>query len=352
MRGITLALFFASCFCTDVAWAIDVRATGELGRRASWQVPDAEHVKQDLSSWLESRKVPVGQREQIESVWSSTAASSPDVLERTCRAIASADPRANEMLEFCSRGRVGTRLPDAAWLDSTDTAVFERSNMRLLYGRWLAQHSLYDEAAEQLGRLKPDDVVDPASLLFYQAVVFHQAPEKARAIKALERLLENEGRIPRRFASLARLMQADLAPLKEESLDHISRRMNDVRRRLDLGHAGPKVQKVEDGVIKSLDKLIDELEKQQQAAAAAAAAAAQQNLRPSSPAQQSLPMGGKGEGKVARKDVGNQSGWGELPPKQRQEALQQIGKDFPSHYREVVEQYFRKLATQDETQNR
>ena len=30
----------------------------------------------------------------------------------------------------------------------------------------------------------------------------------------------------------------------------------------------------------------------------------------------------------------------------REEALQQIGKDFPSQYRDVVEQYFRKLAAE------
>ena len=44
------------------------------------------------------------------------------------------------------------------------------------------------------------------------------------------------------------------------------------------------------------------------------------------------------------KRIGTESGWGDLPPRQRQEALQQIGKDLPAHYREVVEEYFRKLA--------
>ena len=58
-------------------------------------------------------------------------------------------------------------------------------------------------------------------------------------------------------------------------------------------------------------------------------------------------MGGRGPGEVDRKPIGAKSGWGDLPPKQRQEALQQIGKDFPSHYREVIEQYFRKLAGEE-----
>ena len=51
---------------------------------------------------------------------------------------------------------------------------------------------------------------------------------------------------------------------------------------------------------------------------------------------------------MTKKNVGNQSGWGDLPPKRREEAMQQIGKDFPSHYRDMVEQYFRKLATESD----
>ena len=30
--------------------------------------------------------------------------------------------------------------------------------------------------------------------------------------------------------------------------------------------------------------------------------------------------------------------------KQREEALQRIGDDFPAHYREVIEEYFKRLA--------
>jgi hypothetical protein len=55
-------------------------------------------------------------------------------------------------------------------------------------------------------------------------------------------------------------------------------------------------------------------------------------------------LGGSGPGETNRRKLGSGDGWGELPPKERQEAMQQIGKDFPAHYRDVVEQFFRKLA--------
>jgi hypothetical protein len=49
---------------------------------------------------------------------------------------------------------------------------------------------------------------------------------------------------------------------------------------------------------------------------------------------------------VDQRDIGHKSGWGDLPPRERERALQQIGRDFPAHYRELIEQYFRELAAE------
>ena len=87
------------------------------------------------------------------------------------------------------------------------------------------------------------------------------------------------------------------------------------------------------------------------AAAAAGGGTGKGSMRPLAPAPDSAPIGGKGPGDVVKKPIGNQSGWGDLPPHQRQEALQQIGKDFPAHYRDVIEQYFRKLASESSENN-
>jgi hypothetical protein len=140
---------------------------------------------------------------------------------------------------------------------------------------------------------------------------------------------------------MAELMEADLKPLKTDSLDEVARLMADIRRRLDLARAGKTVRKQEDDVVAKLDKMIEELEKQRQQQQQQGAAG---GSNPSQPMPDSMPGGGSGPGNVDPKKVGSRSGWGDLPPKERQEALQQVGKDFPSHYREVIEEYFRKLA--------
>jgi hypothetical protein len=177
-------------------------------------------------------------------------------------------------------------------------------------------------------------------------VVYHGLLDKEEGLTVLNRLLDGAEHSPRRYVAVARLMREDLGGVEPETLDHIARRMRDVHRRLDLGRAGEKVRDLEDGVIESLDKLIKKLEEQQQAAGGGAGAGGSQS---SSPSPDSRILGGKGPGETDRKNIGNESGWGSLPPKDREEALQQIGRDFPSHYRDVIEEYFRRKAAAEES---
>jgi hypothetical protein len=168
-------------------------------------------------------------------------------------------------------------------------------------------------------------------------------------------------------------MQSDLSDIEDESLDHISRRMNDVTRRLDLGHAGKQVRTVEDGIVASLDKLIKDMQdranqmqqmqmRQQQQRQRQGQqdrdrdqngrerrmARDPEDIRSLNPADVSRAAHAHGPGEVQSKNIGEKSGWGDLPPKEREEAMQQISKEFPSHYRDIIQQYFRKLASEEE----
>jgi hypothetical protein len=325
-----------------------VAASGEFSGEASWQAPAAPKVRDQLNAWLADKPLDDAKQKAIDQIWAGADESldGDELLDRLVASFAVADPQAEQLLTLCAAPKQSPLLPEFTWLADQKTPAFERDNLKLYFSRWLVRNRLFDEALGHLETLEPPQVVDPAGLLFYQAIAYQRMLKTQPGLEAVNRLLEKPDTIPRRYASLAKLLQADLTQLKNDSLDHISRRMDDIERRLDLGRPGPKTREVEDGVIKSLDKLIKDME--DAAAKAAAAAAAQGNLRPSSPAKDSNLMPGKGEGKVANRDIGNQSGWGDLPPKQRDEALQQIGKDFPAHYRDMIEQYFRKLATEEE----
>ena len=325
-----------ACLLAVVAMVSEGWAMEKSGGTARWQPPSPEELRKEVLAWLDQCKASAVVRRSVEALWpgEGKAADAPDRLDRLAETFALADPRAEKLLQLCSKPHAEKVLPRQDWLTDKQTPPLVALNLRLFYGRWLARELLFDEAMEQLSGVEPTQVADPATLLY-----------REEGLRTIERLLDGGGPSPRRYTVVAQLMRADLQDLQEDTLDHIARRMDDIHRRLDLGRTGPKVRKQEDGVVKSLDKLIKKLEdqeKQQQQAAAGA------NLTPLKPAEESRIGEGKGPGEVTRRNIGQKSGWGNLPPKEREEAMQQIGREFPSHYREVVEQYFRRLANEPE----
>ncbi len=316
-----------------------------LGNHAPWQPVAGETAKAQALAWLSAMKADPAAWAKAEAIWADlpSPTSEDDLLARLSHTFAVADPRASKLVAMCSRPRSQFAVAKEAWLRDPATPPLLGKNLRLYYARWLVQESLFDEAQEQLEGLSAGEVVAPAALLFCQSVVHHAFLNKESGLKSIGELLRGAAASPRRYVAIARLMQDDLNDLEDDTLDHIARRMDDIRRRLELGRAGKKVREVEDGVIKSLDKLIKKLEDQQQQQQSAGA----QNMRPSNPAQESRIAEGKGPGEVTKRNIGSESGWGDLPPKEREEAMQQVGRDFPSHYRDAIEQYFRRLAAED-----
>jgi hypothetical protein len=319
--------------------------SGPIQKMPVWQPPKVQDVKAQTLAWIEHSGADAATRARAASLWAAVGeqATGLDLLDLFAQTCAMIDPRAAKLVELCSTPRMLTALPSQAWLLESKTPPLVANNLRLYYGRWLVHTFWFDEAIEQLGGLKPSDVVAPAELLFYQSVAYHRTLNKEEGLKSLAQLLDGAAACPRRYLAVGYLMQTDLMALEPDTLDHVARRMEDIERRLDMGHAGPKVRKVENGVIDSIDKLIKKLEDQQKQQANNQS----NSLQSSKPAKDSTPMGGRGPGEVTKKNIGNRSGWGDLPPKEREEALQSIGRDFPSHYRDIVEQYFRRLATEE-----
>ena len=343
-------VLLATLRATSGLCAADPAATpaDALGRSATWAPPAADAVRDSLRAWFGERNADPAKREHFEAIWTAPGG---ELLDHVAASLALGDDEARAVVEACSRPAHDGKAPTFAVLNDATRPQIVRNNLRLLVGRWLIHEQLPDEGHECLAGLAPDDVVDPAALLFYQAVADQRLLNKEPALETIARLLERDRQLPRRYSSVARLMQADLAKLDEDSLDHIARRMDDIRRRLDLGKASAKTRAVQDGVIESLDKLIEEMQRQQQQQDQQQAGNSRGNGQPtpSQPAPDSVPLAGRGPGEVTKKNIGKQSGWGNLSPKQRDEVLQQIGQDFPAHYRDIIEQYFRELAGGEDT---
>lgn len=339
----------------------NVPAVGDrdLERPPSWSIPSYDDVRGRMLGWLDSRAAagttPAADIEAVRQTWPEQppADDATDLLDHVMDSLSRCDPRCAALQRsMAERGAVADQdQPDAGWLADDATDAFERDAVRLWLGRERVRRDRFDEGLALLADLDPATAIDPAALLFHRAACQHWLLEADVAVETLDRLLERSGEIPVRYERVARLLRADIATLEDESLDHIARRMRDITRRLDLGRAGPKTLAVQDGVIDSLDKMIKQIEQQrqqQQQSQASSGAGGGNGGGSGTPMDDSRIAGGKGAGEVTKREIGDSDGWGKLPPHKREEALQQIGREFPTHYREAIEQYFKRLASGEE----
>ncbi|UUO08971.1 hypothetical protein M4951_11775 [Blastopirellula sp. J2-11] len=332
-----------------------VGAADALQKQADWRNPEYPEIRQKLIDWLTESDAPEAQMTAVSQLWPEEAPSdTPAELGiRLLETAAIIDADARELAVTTLGASVQAELPQFPWLadESKPFPKWMRDNLRFQYGRWLAEQRMLDEAYLQLKEAPVAEVADPAALLFHRAVCEHYLLKKEDCVATLGTLLSNQEQIAPRYLTVAKLMLADIQPLETDSLDEIARLMRDVERRLDLGRAGKKVRTQEEDVVAKLDKMIEDLEKQMQQQQQQSQGGQQggNNTQPSSPLNDTMPAGGSGPGNVDPKKMNPGDNWGNLPPKERQEALQHISNEFPSHYRRVIEEYFRKLAREEDT---
>jgi hypothetical protein len=338
---------FSILFVAAIVFSSVANAQDELEKRATWAIPTTAEVKARLDDYLAMKKLDETARLKIEALWPDDAQplDGSELLDRLTDSLAVVEPQALEIVIACRHDSPLLIAPQFSGLSDQTLPALVRDNLRLLVGHWLAQRDLVDESLEVLKDIGPENVADPATLLFYQAMGQYRLLKKDECLAAVAKLLERESELPRRYVALARLMEADIKPLKTDSLDEIARLMGDIRRRLALSRAGKVVRDEEDAVIKKLEKMIEELEKQRQMQQQKKQQAGNRGGRqPNNPLQDSQRAELKGPGEVDPKSLGKRDGWGNLPPKERQEVLQQIGRELPAHFRETIEEYFKRLA--------
>lgn len=337
------ALLFMVC-SLQLQFVLPLHAD-DLRKSASWEWPDAAIYEAQFLSYLDQHQANEAARKQVTQFWSDTSEEirGPQLLARLLETAGLIEPRIDELTKQLNDPLFQPIHPrDIDWLTS-DVPGWMQDTIRLACGRAFAQRRMYDEALETLSGLETIQVCDPASLIFYRATCQHHLLKAKECLASVELLLEREDELPVRFVQLANLMQADIENLEENSLDEVSRLMRDVERRLDLGRAGTRVRDEEKEIVDKLDKMIERIEEQIQQ---------QQQLSPGSqqqpsqlkPMDDSRAAGGSGPGDVDQKDNGKRASWGNLPPAQRQESLQRLTEELPSHYRDVIEGYFRQLA--------
>ncbi len=93
-----------------------------------------------------------------------------------------------------------------------------------------------------------------------------------------------------------------------------------------------------------LRKLKAKREQQQQGGGGGEGSGPNNTNQSNAPANDSTLKGATAPGEIDPKQFKKQGGWGSLPPKEEARAKNLVNQQFPAHYRQAVEQYFKKLA--------
>jgi hypothetical protein len=313
--------------------------------------PDA--ARSQALDWLKGAgRADANCMNTFDSVWQ---AEDKTVLERVGETLALGDPDAAQLLRDAadSSSPAPTEVP--ALLKDTKRPQFFRANLALAYARALAKRRVHEEALDALKAVKPEQVVEPATYLFYRAVSEHALQKKEDANRTITRLLDDAVDPPERYKLVATLMHLDMQSWKDKDLGWIARKMDNIERRLELARGGPQTQKMQKEVVARLDELIKQVENQAKGSSQANGGACpnggnQQRGNmpggiPNSPQKDSYGGKNAGEGNVDPKKLDAiAKQWGKLPDKERAKAMQELIRDMPPDYRELIENYFRKLA--------
>jgi hypothetical protein len=209
--------------------------------------------------------------------------------------------------------------PENADLERVESHSYFAPEMVFLRGFCLLSDLRHDAAAEMLLFFK-DRYPDASQRLI---------------VSAEQMLREIETHQPGRIAEVADLMTF-------------------AGRRLNHGDTGEKVRTRQERIIEILDKLIKEAEDQEQSSSSSSSSSGgggsgsgrSGGNSPNSPMQDSvLPGGSAQEGPLQNRPRANPGEmWGAMPPAERERVLQALRDNFPSRYRQLVEQYYEHLA--------
>lgn len=316
--------------------------------------PRTDVVQSRMRDWLHARNVTDAVKlAEIGELWKSTNGTSlpaDALLERVMQSFAAVHQPTAEFLPQLTLPGMSLTVPDARpLLNEKDLGPFYQSNFRVYFAKYLVHREMFEEAIETLAGVTLSETVDPSAFLFYKATCQKALGQKDDGLATLDQLLKRTEGVPARYHSVATLMQYDLGALEEKSLDDVSNKMSDVKRRLTLARAGQKTQKVEKEIVDILDEMIKNMEDQANGGGAGQGKGktGSKGNQSSNAAQDSRVKGSTAPGEVDKKKMKAGATWGNLDEKERAKVKNLISRDFPAHYRQTIEEYFKKLATRD-----
>lgn len=174
--------------------------------------------------------------------------------------------------------------------------------------------------------------------------------EYEQAYATFEDFLKNHPRAPDRLRTTAMQILTELKRRAPGRLGDVRDLLRYARRRIGHGVTDDDVLNRQEEAIELLDALIEEAEDQENSGGDGGSGEGKGGGKsggknPGGGANRSaLPSGSGDVGELRRTRAKPGEMWGKMPPKEREQVLQTLQKQFPSQYRELLEQYYKQLA--------
>jgi hypothetical protein len=282
------------------------------------------------------------------------------VLDRTADSLALGSTEAADILAHVRKiDNVAPSETPSLLKDAKQDAFF-RTNIVLAFAKAAASKKVYEEALEALNSVNtPEAAVDPSAFYFFKAVCEHATMRKEAATGSIVKLLDDVIDAPDRYKMVATLMFFEMQNWSADpkDLSNITRLMDNSGRRLELARGGEKTQDIQKKIVFRLDELIKQLENQNKPGQGQCNGGNCPNggkpgngppggntTQPSSPAGDSVIMGGSGPGKIDEKQLRQiAETWGSLPPDKRAKIEAELTRDLPAKYELMIKEYFNSL---------
>jgi hypothetical protein len=282
------------------------------------------------------------------------------VLDRTADSLALSSTEAAEILAHVRKLENVAPAEAPALLKDSKQDAFFRTNLALAFAKAAASKKVYEEALDALNSVStPEVAVDPSAYYFFKAVCEHATMRKDAATGSIVKLLDDVVDAPDRYKMVATLMFFEMQNWSADpkDLSNITRLMDNSGRRLELARGGEKTQDIQKKIVFRLDELIKQLENQNKPGSGQANGGncppggqpgngppGGNTVQPSSPASDSVIMGGSGSGKIDEKQLRQiAETWGSLPPDKRAKIEAELTRDLPPKYEMMIKEYFNSL---------
>lgn len=217
---------------------------------------------------------------------------------------------------------------------------------KLEMARQLSQQNSCMDSNFLLKTVNPNNV-DRSTYYFLKLFNEYRMNDREEALKTAQFFDFFVDDMPLRYQHLAYLMINDLKQWEKDDLEDISRDMKHVQDRLGDAKGGEKTREVQKEIVRKLDKNIKEIENKIKQSQSQQQQGQKGEDKPNEPMPDSAPGGVSGPGKVDPKEHSDKSKeWGRMPEKERTKAMMRKVQEMPVKQRQMIEDYFKKVASE------